>query len=162
MGRSNVYRESAGRTLIGFAFLMLLAPVATLQDWWERTELEWVEFPTAVEDRDYFQRVEEEPAGARGIVGEGGGDRVVFWAAPEGLVPSGGKAAVVRDERMRKLVNPGTGLFTRDVDDRVFVYFDEKRGTDAAGGSAEGLFVKVAKDRYRRLRPPGKSGGGKE
>lgn len=139
----NVIKDSAARTLAGFAVLMAMVGASVLAAWWERTDLEWPEYPTAVEDTAFFEPGAPDAA-----------TPIVFWDAPGGVEPAlTAEPLSLRDFRMRKVVDPSTGRFTRVLENRFFVYRYDKEAFDPATGRAERYFLKIADDRYVRLRP---------
>ncbi|CAN5345115.1 hypothetical protein BH23VER1_BH23VER1_15950 [soil metagenome] len=135
----NEHRDTAGRTLVGFAVVVALVAVATGQDWWEKMDLELILLPTAVEDQDYYAGLGENDFEAPNLV---------FWGAPDGALRLSPTPLMLRDFRMRKLVDRRTGVFTRDADDKVFVYRYEKDDFDAGSGIPARYFLKVSDNQY--------------
>ncbi len=144
----NEHRDSAGRTLMGFAVVVLLVTVATGQDWWDKEKtLEWIALPTAVEDQDLYAGIGdsdfEQP-------------NLVYWGAPEGVVRLSPTPLMLRDFRMRKLVDPRASSFrfTRDASDSVFIYRYDKDPFDPEVGIPSRIFVKVSDNHYVEFGQP--------
>jgi len=130
----NQHRDSAGRILIGFSFLILIVVIVSLQDWWDRTYLEGIELPTAVEDEDYYTGLGEDDFGTPNLR---------FAGAPgEGLYRLSPAPLTLRDFRMRKLFNPDDQLFLRDDSRSLYVYRYDKDPVDEETGAPQRYFVK--------------------
>jgi hypothetical protein len=156
---ANVFKDTAGRTLVGFAILVSGVTIATVHDWWTRTDLEWPELPTAVEDTAFFRPPEPAPGGEPP-------SRLVFWGAPEGIPRSGSQPLTLRDFRMRKLVDPRFAegrQFTRDGTGEHFVYRYDKDEVSTESGLPGRLFLKAGRDRYVAFQfSGGRAGGGED
>lgn len=142
----NLPKDTAGRTLIGFAVMVLAVAVFAIQGWWKRTDLEWARLPTGIEDLDYYSGLG---------VDDKRDPNLKFWAAPDGLVRSSDKIDKRQDSRMWKLPSPvdsgypmSVAEYARDATNQFFIYRYEKDELNERTGLPERLYLKVGDDRY--------------
>lgn len=142
----NLPKDTAGRTLIGFAVMVLVVTVFAIQGWWKRTDLEWARLPTGIEDQEYYQAIGENDLAEPNLK---------FWAAPQGLLRAREKAYKRSDNRMWKLPSPvdsgfpmGVAGFARDATNRHFIYRYEKDELQEETGLPEHFYLKAADDQY--------------
>ncbi len=133
--RSNTTRGTAGKILLGFALLVSLVAVITIDDRLQRDSLEEFGLPTGLGDDELYDldRAEYNPL------------EPVFKLNGKDIYRRRRKASNRADDEMLKIA--------RDDADQIYFYREAKhlfKGTDAAEKTAgEGIyFVKVGDDFY--------------
>lgn len=134
----NRFKDSPGRTLVGFAVLVFLVLAASVQDWWLEG-LEWTELPTGVEDQEFYVPIGADDFREPNLRVPGLLDGLYRWSE---------KPLVLRDFRMRKV--------GRDESGRFFLYRIAEPDPDEPG-EGDRIFVKAADDRYLEFGPAPRS-----
>ncbi len=120
---ANLPRSTPGRLLVLWAGLMTGVLIFSWRVHVNRADYDWSEFPTALEDRDYYKPFSANDAYTPALK---------FKGCPEGLYRRAMKPAKRTDARMVKVA--------RDATDQIFVYADT--------GKPSRFFVKAAHDQY--------------
>lgn len=133
----NLHRLTASRILLVFAVALFVVSLLALQIRLKRDQLEWVEYPTALGDTDFY-----DPAGAIGA-NDFYEPNLRFAERPDGIFRRNHKPQERRDEHMFSAGQDATGSYT--------IYTPRDREANRlrpVEGKNRRYFLKVGEDRY--------------